>query len=128
MCLEWGLAELMGHRGGSVVFYVVHAGKEPSKGLQPDLPASLQSPSFRPALASPPEVFPLPLPDGVNPGAPESQSIWADAWPRLSVSSSSCPTWTSSSSISTWGSRTVTRPMTRSPSTPRWPPRSTVWL
>ena len=75
MCLEWSLAELMGHCGGSVVFYVVHAGEEPSKGLQPDLPASLQSPSFLPALASPPEVFPLLLPDGVNLDAPESQSV-----------------------------------------------------
>lgn len=53
MCLEWGLAELMGHHGGLVVFYVVHAGEEPSKGLQPGLLASLQSPSLLPALASP---------------------------------------------------------------------------
>ena len=42
-------------------------GSEPSEGLQPGLPASLQSPGLLPALASPPLAFPLPRPDGVSP-------------------------------------------------------------
>lgn len=43
-----------------MVFYVVHAGEEPSKGLQPGLPASLQSSSLLPALANPLRSFLFP--------------------------------------------------------------------
>lgn len=59
--------------------------------------------------------------------AMDSNEMARRTWPLIKEKPS-CPMWTFISSILTWGSQTLTRPETRSPSTLHWPPRSTVWL